>query len=385
MDYGKESLKLHEKVKGKIGIKPKVPLKTKDDLSLAYTPGIAEPCLRIVQDKENVYKYTMKGNAVAVITDGSSILGLGNIGSEAGLPVLEGKALIFKVFADIDAFPIALASQDVDRTIETIRNIAPGFGGINLEDIKAPECFLIEESLQDLGIPVMHDDQHGTAIVVLAALINALKVVQKKFKNIKIVVNGAGAAGIAISNLLLHYGVDGHNILVCDSKGIICQGRNNISSKYKEQLALCTNLGKLCGNLADAVKNADVFIGVSRKDVLSKEMVASMADKSIVFALSNPDPEIMPADAKEAGATIVATGRSDFPNQVNNALVFPGIFRGALDCRATRITTPMKTIAAESLAGLIKNPTAEKLLPSILDKEVVPAIANAVKEACKRA
>ncbi len=378
----KESLKLHEKLKGKIEVKSKMPVKTKRDLSLIYTPGVAEASMKIAESRQEVYKYTSKGNNVAVISDGSAVLGLGNIGAEAALPVMEGKAMLFKELAGIDAFPICLSSQDMQKNIETIKNIVPVFGGINLEDFKAPECFAVEAELQDLGIPVMHDDQHGTAVVVLAALINALKVAGKKKNEARIVVNGAGAAGTAITKLCLNYGFKSEKILVCDTKGIIFEGRKDLQlNKFKQEIAKATNISKKTGSLADAVKEADVFIGVSAKNVLSREMITSMAGKPIIFAMANPEPEIMPNDAKEAGAFIVATGRSDFPNQVNNALAFPGIFRGALDARAKRITTKMKIRAAESIASLVSRPSPERIIPSPLDKKVVDAVAKAVRKA----
>ncbi len=382
MNTQEESLRLHERLKGKLGIKSKLPLKTKRDMSLAYTPGVAEPCRYIARNKEDVYKYTFKGNSVAVISDGSAVLGLGNIGAEAALPVMEGKAILFKEFANIDAFPICLSSQDTKKNIETIKNIAPVFGGINLEDIKAPECFKIEESLQNLGIPVMHDDQHGTAVVVLAAMINALKVTGKNIKDIKSVVNGAGASGIAVTKLLMLYGLKGENTILCDSKGILNKEREDLN-KYKRDMALKTNKSNLKGTLKDAIKNADVFIGLSVKGALTKEMVSSMNENPIVIAMANPDPEILPGDAKEAGAKVIATGRSDFPNQVNNVLGFPGIFRGALDVKATRITDKMKIAAAEALASTIKNPTEEEILPYATNKNIVPKVAEAVKKAWK--
>ncbi|MBS3094424.1 NAD-dependent malic enzyme [Candidatus Pacearchaeota archaeon] len=376
MDYNKESLKLHKKFKGKIEIKSKVPLKSKEDLSLAYTPGVAEPCREIFKDKEKVYDYTIKRNCVAVISDGSAVLGLGNIGAEAGIPVMEGKAILFKEFAGIDAFPICLKEQNTQKTIETIKNISPIFGGINLEDFKAPECFEIEKSLQDLGIPVMHDDQHGTAVVVLAGLINALKLSDKKKEKVQIIFSGAGAAGIAITKLLLHYGFK--NIILCDSKGIIYEGRENLDESKKE-ISKITNFKKIKGSLKDALKNADIVVGVSKEKLISKEDIKLMNKKPIVFALANPVPEIMPDEAKAGGAFIVATGRSDFPNQINNVLAFPGIFRGALDIRAKKITTEMKIAAAETLANLV-NPSVEKILPLPLDKTIVPAVAEAVKK-----
>ena len=382
MNYQEESLRVHEEKKGKIAVRSKVKVETKDDLSLAYTPGVAEPCRYIAKNKEDVYKYTFKGNSVAVISDGSAVLGLGNIGAEASLPVMEGKAILFKEFADIDAFPICLASQDVEKNIETIKNIVPVFGGINLEDFKAPQCFEIEAALQDLGIPVMHDDQHGTAVVVMAAMINALKVVGKNKEDVKVIVNGAGAAGIAVTKLLVSYGISSKNVILCDSKGTIYSGREDLeNNKYKKELAEITNSCKVQGNLSDAIKGADVFLGVSKKGLLKKEMVESMNKDAIVLAMANPDPEIMPAEAKEAGARVIATGRSDFPNQVNNVLGFPGIFRGALDVRATRITEKMKVAAAEALASIVESPSEENIIPYALDKSVVPKVAEAVKQA----
>ena len=397
MDYQQESLKLHERYRGKLEVKSKLPpLSSRDDLSLAYTPGVAEPCRRIAANKEDVYKYTSKGNMIAVVTNGTAVLGLGNIGPEASLPVMEGKCVLFKEFGGIDAFPICIASEDPTEIIRTVRNIAPVFGGINLEDIKAPECFEIEAGLQDLGIPVMHDDQHGTAVVVLAGMINALKVVGKKFEDVRVVMNGAGAAGMAVTKLLMRYGVRGENVIMCDTKGIIFEGRDVIArspdsvgttkqsnqiNTSKQEIASLTNRAKLHGALAAAIRGADVFIGVSVKGALTKEMVQTMAPGAIIFAMANPDPEILPDDAKAAGAAVVATGRSDFPNQVNNVLGFPGIFRGALDVRATRITEEMKLAAAVALAATIQNPTADEILPYALDKSIVPAVAEAVKKA----
>ncbi len=384
MDYKKESVSLHKQHKGKLEVRSKVPLIDRKDLSLAYTPGVAGVCEAIVEDKEKLYTHTIKGNTVAVITDGSSVLGLGNIGSAAGLPVMEGKVILFKEFAGIDAFPICLASQDVRLTIATIKNISPTFGGINLEDIKAPECFIIEEALQDLGIPVMHDDQHGTAVVVLAGMINALKIKKKDFSEVKIVVNGAGAAGIAITKLLLSYGAKGLHFTLCDSKGMIYFGREDFSSSpEKQELSQKTNLARKKGTLEDALRGADVFIGVSKKDLVTKEMVESMAKNPIIFAMANPDPEILPKDAKDAGAFIVATGRSDFPNQVNNVLAFPGIFRGALDIRATRITEKMKIAAAEAIASILDHPTPGEIIPNPLNKDVALRVAEAVQQAWK--
>ena len=375
MNTQEKSLKLHEELKGKLEVKSKLPLKTREDLSLAYTPGVAEPCRYIYKNKEDVYKYTFKSNTVAVVSDGSSVLGLGNIGAEASLPVMEGKSVLFKEFGNIDAFPICLSTQDPKKIIETVKNIAPVFGGINLEDIKAPECFEVEEALQDLGIPVMHDDQHGTAVVVLAALINSLKVTKKS--NPRIVINGAGAAGIAVSKLLLSYNLK--NIILCDSQGVVYLGRDNLN-KYKEEVVKKANNHNIKGSLSNALKNSDVFIGVSKANLVSKEMVESMNKSPIIMAMANPDPEILPDVAKSGGASIIATGRSDYPNQVNNVLAFPGIFRGALDIRAKRITEKMKIAAAEALANSII-PTPEAILPYALDKSVVPNVAEAVKKA----
>ena len=377
-DYNKLALEIHEKLKGKLEVISKKEIKSKEDLSTLYTPGVAEPCRKIHENIKEVYRYTIKGNTVAVISDGSAVLGLGNIGPEAAIPVMEGKAVLFKEFANIDAFPICLKNQNVQQTIETIKNISPIFGGINLEDIKAPECFEIEKSLQDLGIPVMHDDQHGTAVVVLAGIINSLKVAEKNIEEVKIIINGSGAAGIATAKLMLKYGFK--NILMLDTEGIIYKGRENLN-KVKDEIASITNHDLEKGNLSIALKNADIFIGLSKPNVLTQDMIKNMNDKSIIFALSNPTPEIMPDLANEAGAFIVATGRSDFPNQVNNVLAFPGIFRGALDIKAKRITDAMKLSAAETLASIIKNPTKDEILPYVLDKSIVPKIAEAVKMA----
>ncbi len=378
MNIGEESLALHEKLKGKLEIKSKIQLKERKDLSLAYTPGVAEPCLQISKNKEEVYKYTLKGNTVAVVSDGSAVLGLGNIGAEAGIPVMEGKSILFKEFANIDAFPICLSSQDVKTNIQTIKNIAPVFGGINLEDFKAPECFQIETALQDLGIPVMHDDQHGTAVVVLAGMINALQVVNKKKEEVKVVMNGAGAAGIAITKLMITYGFQ--NFILCDTKGAIYEGRPDLEG-IKQEIAKITNNNKIKGSLQEVIKGADIFIGVSKGNLLTIQDVANMNQNAIVFALANPTPEIMPQDAQKGGALVIATGRSDFPNQVNNVLAFPGIFRGALDIRATRITEKMKLAASQTLASIISHPTSDLILPNPLDKTIVPKIAQAVKEA----
>jgi len=377
-DYNALALEMHEKLKGKLEVISKKKLETKDDLSTAYTPGVAEPCRKIHENPEDVYKYTIKGNTVAVISDGSAVLGLGNIGPEASMPVMEGKAVLFKEFADIDAFPICVAEQNIQKTIDTVKNIAPVFGGINLEDIKAPECFEIEAALQDLGIPVMHDDQHGTAVVTLAGLINALKVSGKNKEDVKVVISGTGAAGVAVAKLMLKYGFK--NIVMTDSKGIVYKERGDLNP-VKQEMATITNHDLIKGDLSEALKGSDIFIGVSMPGIVNEDMIKSMNEKPIVFALSNPIPEIMPDLAKNAGAQIVATGRSDFPNQVNNVLAFPGVFRGALDIRAKRITDEMKLAAAEALAGAIENPTIDEILPYSLDKSVVPKIAEAVKKA----
>ncbi|ATU04840.1 NAD-dependent malic enzyme [Candidatus Gracilibacteria bacterium HOT-871] len=377
MDYFKESLKLHERLQGKIDFISKAELKTKDDLSLAYSPGVAEPCREIAKDPENAYKYTIKANTVAVISDGSAVLGLGNIGGLAGLPVMEGKCALFKAFAGVNAFPIVLDTQDTEEIIATIKHISPTIGGINLEDISSPRCFEIEERLKaELNIPVFHDDQHGTAIVCLAGVINGLKITGKKKEDLKIVINGVGAAGIAITKLLLEYGIK--DIIAVDSKGIIYEGRENLNTE-KEILSKITNKNLQKGTLSDAVKGRDVFIGVSVAGALIPEMVKSMASDPMVFAMANPIPEIMPDEAKAAGVKIIATGRSDFPNQLNNVLVFPGIFKGALKNRVTKITEQMKLNAAEALAAYVKNPTPEKIIPSPFDEGVVDAIANVIK------
>lgn len=387
IDYFQKSVALHRKLKGKIQVSNKVGIKNKNDLSLFYTPGVGAVSWHIADNNERVWDLTWKNNSVAVISDGSAVLGLGKIGPMAALPVMEGKAMIFKQFAGIDAVPIVLDANDADEIIKIIKALAPGFGGINLEDISAPRCFYIEERLKtELNIPVMHDDQHGTAIVVLAALINTLKIVKKEIKNVKIVVSGAGAAGVALIKLLRLYGAK--NIVALDSKGTIYFDRSDLSG-YKKQLAEVTNLGcrydssLKCeiGGLAFTIQGADVFVGLSAPNILSLEMVKTMAPRSIVFALSNPIPEIMPNEAKKGGASIIATGRSDFPNQINNALVFPGIFRGALDSRAKSITDEMKIKAAENLAALVRHPVPEYIIPSIFDKRVVRAVANAVKSA----
>lgn len=384
-DYKKKSLQMHEEKKGKLEVRSKVAVETRDDLSIAYTPGVAEPVRRIAENKEDVYRYTIKGNSVAIVTDGSAVLGLGNVGPEAALPVMEGKAVLFREFAGIDAYPLCLDTQDTEEIIETVRRIAPGFGGINLEDISAPRCFEIESRLQDLGIPVFHDDQHGTAIVLLAGLINAAIVVKKEFSDLKVVISGSGAAGVAIAKLLSCFADDTGvceavgDVIVVDSKGIISKDRRDLSD-VKRELASYTNARNIGGTLSDALEGADVFVGVSAPGILSGDMIKMMASEAVIFALANPDPEILPDDAYAAGAAVVATGRSDFSNQVNNVLAFPGIFRGALDMRAPRITGAMKVHAAHALAQLVSNPTKEKILPEVIDKSVLPAIARAVRE-----
>lgn len=384
MNYFEESLELHEQKRGKLEIVSKVKVETRDDLSLAYTPGVAEPCRKIHENEENVYKYTSKGNTVAVISDGSAVLGLGNIGATAGIPVMEGKCVLFKEFGGIDAFPICIETQNVDEIVNIIKNIAPVFGGVNLEDFGAPRCFEIEERLKKImDIPVFHDDQHGTAIVVLSGLINALKVVGKKIGDVKVVVNGAGAAGTAISKLLLASGVK--NLLAVDKIGILYSGIENVDDA-KKALAEITNPSNVKGNLSDALAGADVFIGVSAPGIVTQEMVRTMAKDSIIFAMANPTPEIMPDLAKEAGVRVMGTGRSDFPNQVNNVLAFPGVFRGALDVRASQINEEMKVAAAYAIADYIKDEDLndENIIPSILDKNVSIVVAKAVADAARR-
>ena len=378
MDYGVEAINRHRASRGKISIASKMKVETMEELSIAYTPGVASVCLAIDKDKSESYALTNRGNTVAVVTDGSAVLGLGNIGPEAALPVMEGKSILFKGLADVDAFPICLGTQDNASIIQTVRNLAPCFGGINLEDIAAPRCFEIEESLQDLGIPVFHDDQHGTSIVVLASIINALQVVGKSIADAKFVFSGAGAGGIASTKLLMDYGAK--NIILVDSQGIIHRNRTDLTPIKTEMLDI-TNSQNLEGDLADAMRLADVFIGLSVGDTVSQDMVRSMSPDPIVLAAANPTPEIWPDAAAEAGAKVVGTGRSDFPNQINNSLAFPGVFRGALDARATRITTRMKLAAAEALAGLVAEPTAANIIPWSLDPAVVPAVSHAVARA----
>lgn len=374
---GKKALAAHKKVNGKIGIINKAPLKSAEDLYIWYTPGVGAVSAHLAEFPEETKDFTMKRNAVAVISDGSAVLGLGNIGPEGAIPVLEGKAMIFKRFAGIDAFPIALATQDTDEIVRTIKNIAPVFGGINLEDISAPRCFEIEERLQkELDIPVMHDDQHGTAIVVLAGLLNAFKVAKKNIKKSRIVVVGAGPAGVAVAKLLVSYGIA--DITVTDSKGIVSKDRHGMEA-YKKNLAAITNVRGIFGTVSDALVSADAVVGVSRPGALQAKDIASMNKNAIVFVLANPIPEIMPQDALCAGALVVASGRSDFPNQVNNALVYPGVFRGALSNGVKQITTEMKIKAAESLAALVERPAANRIIPSVFDKRIVPAIAKAIR------
>jgi malate dehydrogenase (oxaloacetate-decarboxylating) len=389
MDYYSESLKLHSSLKGKIETGIKAEINSKDDLSLLYSPGVAQPCLEIANNADDVYKYTIKGNTVAIVTDGSAILGLGNLGAAAAIPVMEGKAMLFKKFAGVNAFPICLDTQDTEEIIETVRRIAPVFGGINLEDISAPRCFEIEERLQNLGIPVFHDDQHGTAIVVIAGLINAAKVTGKSFSELKVVINGAGAAGISIARMLKCIGVDQgdvctavKDVIVCDTKGIIHSQRNDLN-KIKKNVITFTNNNQLEGTLKDAIVGADVFIGVSAPNVIGIEDVRTMARNAVIFACANPTPEIMPEDAYKGGAAIVGTGRSDLPNQVNNVLAFPGIFKGALSVRATRITQGMKLAAAHAIADCVPNPTSTEIIPSVLDLTVADKVADAVKNAWK--
>ncbi|SFG09101.1 malate dehydrogenase (oxaloacetate-decarboxylating) [Halobacillus alkaliphilus] len=377
-----EALHIHRVNKGKLETHSKVPVRNAKDLSLAYSPGVAEPCKEIYDHQETVYDYTMKGNMVAVVSDGSAVLGLGNIGPEAALPVMEGKAALFKSFAGVDAFPICLNTRDVDQIVQTVKLMEPTFGGVNLEDIAAPNCFIIEDRLKkETNIPIFHDDQHGTAIVTVAGLMNALKVTGKSFSDIKVVANGAGAAGIAIIKLLYHFGV--RDIIMCDSKGAIFEGRDYGMNDVKDEIAKITNKDRLEGKLSEVMEGADVFIGVSVGGLLSKEMVSRMNDDSIIFAMANPEPEIMPEDAKAAGARVIGTGRSDFPNQVNNVLAFPGIFRGALDVRATRINEKMKIAAAEAIASLVSEEelNADYVIPAPFDTRVAPAVAASVAKA----
>ena len=383
MDYAKESLRLHGEWKGKIEVVSKVPVQTKDDLSLAYTPGVAQPCLEIQKDIDKSYELTGRANMCLVVTDGTEVLGLGDIGPEAGMPVMEGKCVLFKEFGNVDAFPMCIKSKDVDEIVNTIYLISGSFGGVNLEDIAAPRCFEIEKKLKEkCDIPIFHDDQHGTAVVVLSGIINGLRVTGKKKEECKVVVNGAGSAGIAITKFLLAYGFK--NVTMCDINGIISKKSEKINPVQRE-MAEVTNLEGKMGTLADALIGADIFVGVSAPNIVTKEMVASMNEKAIMFAMANPTPEIMPDLAKEAGAAVVGTGRSDFPNQINNVLAFPGIFRGTFDVRAKDINDEMKIAAAEAIAGLISDEELceEYIIPKAFDKRVGPAVAAAVAQAAR--
>lgn len=384
MDYAKESLKLHGLWKGKIEVTAKIKVENKEDLSLAYTPGVAQPCLEIQKDYNKSFDLTARGNTVAVVTDGTAVLGLGDIGPEAGMPVMEGKALLFKTFGNVDAIPLCVRSKSVDDIVNTIKLLAGSFGGVNLEDISAPRCFEIEKRLKEdpeVDIPIFHDDQHGTAVVCVAACINALKLVGKKWEDLSIVFNGAGAAGAAIAKLMISMGAK--DVVMCDRTGIIYKGRKEGMNSAKEEIASFTNKLNKKGTLKDAMVGADVFVGVSSPGVVTEEMVKSMNDGAIVMPMANPTPEIMPDLAKKAGAAVVGTGRSDFPNQINNVLAFPGIFRGALDCRATDINEEMKIAAATAIASLVSDEelNAEYVIPAPFDKRVAPTVAKAVKEA----
>ena len=384
MDYAKESLRLHEEWKGKIEMVARVPVKTKDDLSLAYTPGVAQPCLEIQKDPEKSYELTRRHNLCAVITDGSAVLGLGDIGPEAGMPVMEGKCVLFKAFGDVDAVPLCVKSKDVDEFVNAVALISGSFGGINLEDISAPRCFEIERKLKEkCDIPIFHDDQHGTAVITLAGLTNALKVVGKKLPEVKIAVNGAGAAAIAITKLLLSAGAT--DMTLCDRNGAIYEGREKGMNWIKEEMAKVTNPARTAGTLADVIRGADVFIGVSAPNSVTQDMVRSMAKDPIIFACANPTPEIFPDDAKAAGARVVSTGRSDYPNQINNVLAFPGIFRGAFDVRASDINEEMKVAAAKALSGLISDEelSEDYIIPKAFDPRVGPAVAAAVAQAAR--
>lgn len=381
MDIRQESLKKHYEWNGKIEVVSRVPISNSEELSLAYTPGVAEPCLEIEKDYDKSYELTRRSNLVAVITDGTAVLGLGDIGPEAGMPVMEGKCALFKAFGDVDAFPLCVRSKDVDEIVNTIYLISGSFGGINLEDIAAPRCFEIEKKLKEkCDIPVFHDDQHGTAIIVAAAMLNALKLVGKEMGNVKVVMNGAGAAGVAIAKHLMNMGVK--HITMCDSKGIICKGDPRLNTA-KQEIAELTNLERQTGTLADAMVGADVFIGISAAGCVNEDMVRSMANDPVIFAMANPTPEIMPDLAKNAGAAVVGTGRSDFPNQINNVLAFPGIFRGALDCRASDINEAMKVAASFAIASLVEDEvlTPEYILPHAFDPRVGKTVASAVKKA----
>lgn len=382
MNLRETALKFHKDNEGKIALQCKVPVKTKEDMTLAYTPGVAEPCLEINKNYETIYDYTSKSNWVAVVTNGTAVLGLGDIGAGAGLPVMEGKAVLFKSFAGVDAFPICLETKDVDKIVETVKLMEPTFGGINLEDIKAPECFEIEERLKKIcDIPIFHDDQHGTAVVSSACIINALKVVDKKIEDVVAVINGAGAAGIAISKLLIKMGIK--DIILCDTKGPIYEGRTAGMNKYKEEMAKVSNKQKVQGTLADALKGADIFLGVSVANCVTEDMVRSMNKDAIIMAMANPNPEILPDVAKKAGARVICTGRSDFPNQVNNVVAFPGIFRGALDVRAREINDEMKIAAAYAIASVISKEELNEdyVMPAAFDLRIAPLVAKRVAEA----
>lgn len=382
-DYRKLSIAAHKKARGKLSVESKLPINNRHELSIAYTPGVAGPALAIAKDKKLAYELTSTKSAVAIVSDGSAVLGLGNIGPEAALPIMEGKAALFKRFAGLDGFPIVLGTQDPDEIVAAVKAIAPTFGGVNLEDISAPRCFEIENRLKkELNIPVMHDDQHGTAVVVLAGLINALKVVRKNKGSVRTVINGAGAAGVAIAKLLYKYGL--RDIIICDSVGIISKKRRDLSPIKKELLKI-TNRKNISGSIRDALKDSDIFIGVSKANLLKARDIKTMARGAIVFAMANPVPEIMPDEAKLGGAAVVASGRSDFPNQVNNVLAYPGIFKGAIETRITQITDEMKIAAAEALAGVIKKPRAGKVIPDPFDKKVVPAVSGAIKKTVRQA
>ena len=383
MNFNEEALKLHAEHKGKIEIRSKVPVNTRDDLSTAYTPGVAEPCRKIHADKKEVYKYTAKGNLVAVVSDGTAVLGLGDIGPEAAMPVMEGKAILFKEFGNVDAFPICLDTKDTEEIIQAVKAIAPCFGGVNLEDIAAPRCFEIERKLKErCDIPIFHDDQHGTAVITLAGLTNALKVVGKRLEDVRIVINGAGAAAVSITKLLLSAGAG--DVTLCDRKGAIYAGRSDDMNWIKEEMAQVTNPEKRTGSLVDVLAGADVFIGVSAPGAVTKEMVQTMNAGAVIFACANPTPEIFPDDAKAGGAAVVATGRSDYPNQINNVLAFPGIFRGALDARASDINDAMKIAAAHALAELVGDDlSADYIIPAAFDPRVRDAVASAVEQAAR--
>lgn len=385
MDYAKESLRLHQEWQGKIEVTLRAPLETSDDLSLAYTPGVAQPCLEIQKDISKSYDLTRRGNLVAVVTDGTAVLGLGDIGPEAGMPVMEGKCALFKRFGNVDAIPLCIRSKDVDEIVNTVRLLAGSFGGVNLEDISAPRCFEIEKRLKECcDIPIFHDDQHGTAVVCLAAMLNALKLVNKKIEDVKVVTSGAGAAGIAIIKLLIAMGLDPHHVILCDRHGAIYEGRDYLNQE-KEEMAKITNSGKRAGTLTEMLVGADVFIGVSAPGCVTPEMVKSMAPNPVLFPMANPTPEIMPDLALEAGAAVVGTGRSDFPNQINNVLAFPGIFRGALDVRASEINDAMNIAAAKAIAAFVTDDklAADYIIPNALEAGVAGAVAAAVAQAAK--